>query len=430
MYMMTYLVLSTGIQWSEPIKLILIGLAAFVLGIALTMLIFEIVGRKKRKQINKVVTFVVNKKSGMVIPDEVDEVKEDTTELIEEEPAEEAPAEALDEAPVEAIEEIEEEIKEDNTEEITEDNNLEEGTEEVEEIVAKNEEVPENTQESSIAEEIPASVLIAAAIEEAPIDELIQEGTQDVEEPIDEPEEQAVLVEKEPFEQVTAVEEPEAATLRLNPFITEVVQTKQCGLSEGKLHKTAYLQEVVCDYDLFDAAIDNKNAREQAALSESLLCEDAAFEQEMTEESVKPFRFYGVSRTFLEKLEMANEIVQERYDDVKAFLVYYGAKPRISKSCETYRIGRKAVAKMAIRGKTLSLYLALSPNEFMETKYKFSDVSDVKRYQLVPMRTKLRSSRSVKWAKELIKTMMDKLGVVPKQKRRKSVEANVVQETQ
>ncbi len=116
-------------------------------------------------------------------------------------------------------------------------------------------------------------------------------------------------------------------------------------------------------------------------------------------------------RSFTAKLVQSNDLVKERYSVLKnELLSYKKAKARTSWHFETVRLGRPAIAKFAIRGKTLSLYLALKPEEFQDTKYIYKDVSDVKKYSQVPMRLKIKSNRSVRWAKELISKMAEKNG--------------------
>ena len=115
-------------------------------------------------------------------------------------------------------------------------------------------------------------------------------------------------------------------------------------------------------------------------------------------------------RSFRARLIQSDDEIKERYSVLKNLLLSYGAKARTSWTNETFRFGRNTVAKFGIKGKTLSLYIALAPAEYEETKYSFEDVGDVKRYADVPMRLKLRSARSVKWAAELIADMMAKLG--------------------
>ena len=68
----------------------------------------------------------------------------------------------------------------------------------------------------------------------------------------------------------------------------------------------------------------------------------------------------------------------------------------------TYKYKNVAVVKFAIKGKTLNAYLGLDPKEYEDTKYVFSDVSNVKKYTGYPMRVRVSSARQVKWVKELI----------------------------
>ena len=63
-------------------------------------------------------------------------------------------------------------------------------------------------------------------------------------------------------------------------------------------------------------------------------------------------------------------------------------------------------------GITLKLFLALDPNEFDKGLYFHKDMSHKKSYQEVPLLIRLKSRRSVKKAKELIKVMMEKSNIV------------------
>jgi predicted transport protein len=66
------------------------------------------------------------------------------------------------------------------------------------------------------------------------------------------------------------------------------------------------------------------------------------------------------------------------------------------------------VVKFAIRGKTLNAYLALNPQEFIDTKYIFTNVSNVKKYANYPMRVKITSDRQAKWTIELLEKLFNK----------------------
>ncbi len=115
-------------------------------------------------------------------------------------------------------------------------------------------------------------------------------------------------------------------------------------------------------------------------------------------------------RDFTTRLMRADSETKEWYSAIKNELLRYGMKSRMSTSCESWYIGRTTHAKFAIRGKTLSLYMALDPAEFEGTKYNYRNASDVSRFEKVPLRVKLKSARAVRWSKELLAAMAEKNG--------------------
>lgn len=115
-------------------------------------------------------------------------------------------------------------------------------------------------------------------------------------------------------------------------------------------------------------------------------------------------------RDFSTKLMRADSQTKARYSAIKNELLRYGMKPRLSTSFESWYMGRTTYAKFAIRGKTLTLYMALDPQEFEGTKYNFRNVGTVGKYETVPMRVNLKSDRSVRWVKELLATLAQKKG--------------------
>lgn len=116
-------------------------------------------------------------------------------------------------------------------------------------------------------------------------------------------------------------------------------------------------------------------------------------------------------RSFEARLIQSDDALKSRYNELKNELLCYDLKPRVSWSNESCYSGRTTYAKFAVRGKTLSLYLALEPKEFAESKYSFTDVHGVSKYKGVPMRLKIKSDRAVRWAKELIAAMAEKYGL-------------------
>lgn len=116
-------------------------------------------------------------------------------------------------------------------------------------------------------------------------------------------------------------------------------------------------------------------------------------------------------RSFTAKLLQSNDLVKERYSALKnELLSYKKAKARISWYAESFRLGKPTVAKITVRGKTLTLYLALSPDKLQGTKYHYKDVGGVKKYAQVPTCLKIKSNRAVRWAKELISLMAEENG--------------------
>ncbi len=115
------------------------------------------------------------------------------------------------------------------------------------------------------------------------------------------------------------------------------------------------------------------------------------------------------NRSFKAKFIQADKALQARYSALKNLLLSYKkVKARASWNGETLYKGRENIAKFAIRGKTLSLYLALEPSEFADTKYFFEDASSVKRFAATPMRLKIKSDRGAKYAAELISKAAEK----------------------
>lgn len=134
-------------------------------------------------------------------------------------------------------------------------------------------------------------------------------------------------------------------------------------------------------------------------------------EQELEQAAVASLKQQDKApRDFSTKLMRADSLTKARYSAVKNELLRYGMKPRMSTSYESWYIGRTTYAKFAIRGKTLTLYMALDPKEFEGTKYNFRNMSTVGKYETVPMRVNLKSDRAERWVKELIATLAEKKG--------------------
>ena len=110
-----------------------------------------------------------------------------------------------------------------------------------------------------------------------------------------------------------------------------------------------------------------------------------------------------VRRSFQSKLIQSTEDIKSFYSEIKnELLSYRKVKSRISWNCDTFNQGRNQLAKINVRGKTLCIYLALTPEAYKDSKYFFTDMSGKVQYQSTPMMLKIKSARGIKHAKELI----------------------------
>lgn len=113
------------------------------------------------------------------------------------------------------------------------------------------------------------------------------------------------------------------------------------------------------------------------------------------------------SKSFEAKLIQSGEEAKRYYSELKnCLLSYKGVKSRMSWKWETFRSGRKALAKLRLRGKTLSLALALDPAAYDGTKYHVDSLAETKAYAETPCLYRIKNDRRLKYAKELIDDVM------------------------
>ena len=117
------------------------------------------------------------------------------------------------------------------------------------------------------------------------------------------------------------------------------------------------------------------------------------------------------NRSYTAKIIQGDEKLKEYYNELKNELLRYKVKNRISWHYETFKKGRKLLARLAVRGKTLGLYLALDPKEYEDSEYKVDDVSKVAKNADVPLLYKMKNDRRCRYAKELIEEVMEANGL-------------------
>lgn len=128
-----------------------------------------------------------------------------------------------------------------------------------------------------------------------------------------------------------------------------------------------------------------------------------------------PSRGFYYDRSFTARLIQSGGDTKNYYCALKAELLAYGAKSRVSWRHESFRAGKKLIAKAAYRGKTLCLLLALSPAAYDGAKYSVEDISDISRYADTPCLYRVTGSRRAKFAAELIADAASAAGLARKE---------------
>ncbi|MDE7082807.1 MAG: uL15 family ribosomal protein [Clostridia bacterium] len=114
------------------------------------------------------------------------------------------------------------------------------------------------------------------------------------------------------------------------------------------------------------------------------------------------------NKSFTAKIIQSSDEVKAYYSEIKnELLSYKGVKARMSWKGETFYSGRTTYAKLCVRGKCLSLFLALDPKEYLDSKYIVDDMSEIATYDKTPCLYRLKNDRRIKYSKELIETVMN-----------------------
>jgi len=175
-----------------------------------------------------------------------------------------------------------------------------------------------------------------------------------------------------------------------------------------------YMCMVLVGLAIVFTPIMEKKIKKATQLRLDILLAKRAEEQAQAELSVSAFsHLQGKKddRTFDERLQEL-PVAKERYDNVYSLVrTISGVRTIESKKNRTFKSGNVALVRFNVRGKTLNAYLGLNPTEYVDTKYIYTDVSTVKKYENYPMRVKLTSERQLRWVKELLIDKVNKSGL-------------------
>ena len=119
---------------------------------------------------------------------------------------------------------------------------------------------------------------------------------------------------------------------------------------------------------------------------------------------------YARRDSFATRLDKSNDITKQYFKELEDYIMSFPKiKARVSLRCVTYRYNKKEVAKLALGGKSLKLFLAMDPNTelLIDKKYHPRDLSQTKAYEAVPTMLPIKSELAVRKAQEAIKYMFE-----------------------
>jgi hypothetical protein len=116
----------------------------------------------------------------------------------------------------------------------------------------------------------------------------------------------------------------------------------------------------------------------------------------------------SLNYSFEAKLTLAEEYTKEFYFDLAKYCKEYGVKISRSWKKERIYLGRNLFGILTFKGKTLCVGLPLNPKEYINSKYRFLDMSQYKKYQETPFLIKLTSGLKVRQTIELLEELFKK----------------------
>lgn len=165
-------------------------------------------------------------------------------------------------------------------------------------------------------------------------------------------------------------------------------------------------EAAVAPYDIGRAAVADEVGDETDDEGENV-AEEQTERKLVVENGEVKYIIIKYSKSFQAKLIQSGEETKNYYSQLKnCLLSYSGVKSRMSWRWETFRSGRKALAKLRMRGKTLSVALALNPDDYADSKYIVESLADVAAYADTQCLYKIKNDRRAKYAAELIDVLM------------------------
>ena len=219
--------------------------------------------------------------------------------------------------------------------------------------------------------------------------------------------EQTVVVEEVKAEPAPVQEEVVATPVVAPQPAIEKVETKICSNCQYEMPVVDhYCPNCGKEVDIMGNVIEKEETPAPAPVEE--VASEVTAVVEPAEEVVATEKVMGLKKSFMAKLSQSENDNQAFYSELKNYLLSFKrVYTRVSWNYDTFNLGRDAKVKIAVRGKTLVVFFALDPKEYENTKYYPHDMGDLKKFEETPMMIKVKSDRSVKYAKELIDIVLE-----------------------
>jgi len=171
---------------------------------------------------------------------------------------------------------------------------------------------------------------------------------------------------------------------------------------------------VVIKEESIDSVIVIKEPKEEIIVIDETpreVIEEAIREEVPIINKTESGEFVGITGTtkralpppFALRLRRGTDELRNMYNDIKAEFLSYGLKSRVSLTGDTFKSRNKTYAIIQVIGKSLKVFYALDPKDYVSSPIPHEDVSRQKKYVEVPFLVKTRSDLSIRRAKELIK---------------------------
>ncbi len=230
--------------------------------------------------------------------------------------------------------------------------------------------------------------------------------------------EQAKLARQEKKEQAKLAKQAKAEEPAQQPaeVVAEPAVVEEVAEPDTETLSTEATEEPASEAVATEVVAEEATEQCEEPVCEEPVCEESVCEETPAVEEAPVVYTTRYNKSFSAKLMQAQEETKQYYSELKNCILSFKLKKktasdRLSWSRETFRIGRKPVIVMAMKGKTLCLYMALDPELFVGTKYAVENVSDHKSLAETPLMYKIKSNRRKKYAMDLIKTVLIENGL-------------------